>query len=71
MSRFSDEGLARLEAMRDHVDEKFLAYAKPETLHGNFESLSQLALIGGRLDKFIREERTARRQARSRINGNS
>lgn len=71
MSRFTDDALKRLTDTRDNVDDMFLAYVTPQNLLPNLEQLSQLALIGGRLDKIIRDERTARRQARSRSNGNS
>lgn len=58
------EGTRRMMDMRDAVDEKFLAYAKPETLHGNFESLAHLALIGGRLDRLIQKNLAAERKSR-------
>lgn len=50
------EGTLRLIQRRNHVDEKFLDYARPEKLSGNFESLAHLALIGGRLDTIIRRK---------------
>lgn len=47
---------------RDQVDDMFLEFATPGKMSGNYESLSHLALIGGRLDTLIRRERAARRK---------
>lgn len=62
--------VAALVKARDKVNSIFVHYAGEATLASNFESLSQLALIGGRLDKLIRDEgsRVAaeRRQSRFR-----
>lgn len=58
------EGTLRLMAMRDSVDEKFVAYARPETLSGNYESLAYLALTGGRLDAIIRRNLAHERKTR-------
>lgn len=58
------EGTLRLMEMRDAVDEKFVAYARPETLSGNYASLAHLALIGGRLDTIIRRNLAHERKER-------
>lgn len=41
---------------REEVDRLFLEYAAPNLLRANIISLGNLALIGDRLDKMIREE---------------
>lgn len=56
----------RMIEARDAVDEMFLIYSRPEVVRGNFESLSQMALIGGRLDALIRRRLQHEREARQR-----
>lgn len=56
---------------RDFVNEKFIEYSALDRIHSNYESLANLALIGGRLDKLIRERASqevvdARQRARQR-----
>lgn len=51
------EDIRRMMAARDRVDEKFMAYATEQhALGNNLEALSKLAIIGGRLDKIIRDQ---------------
>lgn len=56
----------RLIEARDAVDEMFLTYSRPEVVRGNIKSLSQMALIGGRLDAIIRRQYVRDREARRR-----
>lgn len=48
--------LERLMRMRDRVDCDFLEYAETGKVLNNLAALSQLALIGGRLDTLIRRQ---------------
>ncbi len=66
MTEFSAEGIARLTAMRDNVNEKFLAYASDDSLIANLQPLSQLALIGQRMDSMIRQHWQAVQSSRRR-----
>lgn len=50
-------------ARRDAVNELFLDFTAPGKMTGNFTPLANLALIGGRLDKLIRDELAERRRA--------
>lgn len=49
---------------RDAVDEKFIEFSHPSKIAGNYKSLAQLALIGGRLEHLIRRSREYDRKQR-------
>ncbi len=55
-----------LRECREEVDRLFLEYAAPNLLRANIISLGNLALIGDRLDKMIREE-TGRNNGRIEV----
>lgn len=53
---------AELMRRRDEVNDMFILYSDKSRLKSNIEALSQLALIGGRLDVMIRRRMQATRR---------
>lgn len=52
----ASQTMSALLMRKEEVDRLFLEYTDPKVLRGNISSLSQLALIAGRLDVMIRRQ---------------
>ncbi len=51
----SKEELEGLLSRKRMIDRLFITYSEDKMLAGNFQTLANLALIGGRLDAMIRQ----------------